>query len=145
MTRLTRWNPLWNWGPAPMLRLTPVNTAAASTNAYLPPMDIEETEDQYIVTLSVPGFSQDQLKISLDDDVLHIQGTLTNDTDGTEDVAGHKYHLRERCMNRFARSVHLPDGIDADQIQARYETGILTLAIPKPVEVPPRQIAIAVG
>ncbi len=142
MARLTRWHPLWDWNSHPMLRVATARSAAANPNAYLPPMDIEEKDEQYEVTLSVPGFHQDQLKISLDDDILHIQGTLTDDTDRAEETGSRTYHLRERHMNRFARALRLPDGIDAERIQARYATGVLTLTIPKPVEVLPKQITI---
>ncbi len=143
MTRLTRWNPLWDWGMPTMLRLA--TPEQATTNAYVPPMDIEEEETQYVVTLSVPGFSQDQLQISLDDDILQIQGLLMHEDEKQEEMASRKYHLRERRMNRFSRSLRLPVGIEADQITAKYETGVLNLTIPKPKEVLPRQIDIAVS
>ena len=143
MTRLTRWNPLWDWNMTPMLRLSTPSRAA--TNAYLPPMDIEEEEGQYLVTLSVPGFSQDQLEISLDDEVLHIQGSVTSENGSDEGVADRKYHLRERHMNRFSRSLRLPSGIEADKIGAKYDNGVLTLTIQKLEEVLPKQIEIAVS
>ena len=143
MTRLTRSNPFWDWNMTPMLRLA--TPSRATTDAYLPPMDIEEAEGQYVVTLSVPGFSQDQLEISLEDDVLHIQGSLASENASDEAVAGRKYHLRERHMNRFSRSLRLPAGTEADQIGAKYDNGVLILTIQKPQEVLPQQIEIAVG
>ncbi len=143
MARLTRWHPRWNWDMTPLFRLTAPSQTAFS--AYLPPMDIEEKDEQYVITLSVPGFSQDNLHIAVEDDVLHIEGSLTQDSQSEEDAKGRKYHLRERHMARFARSVRLPGGIDEDQIKAQYKTGVLTLVIPKPTESMSKQIEITAG
>ncbi len=143
MTRLTRWSPFWDWNMTPMLHsMTP---SRVSDDAYLPPMDIEEEEGQYVVTLSVPGYSQDHLKISLEEDVLQIQGALNSENESDETVAGRKYHLRERHMNRFSRSLRLPAGIEGEKVGAKYDKGVLTLTIQKPEEVLPKQIEIAMG
>ena len=143
MTRLMRWSPLWDWNMTPMLNS--VTTSRISNDAYLPPMDIEEEEGQFVVTLSVPGFSQDQLSISLEDDVLQIQGALNSENESDETVGGRKYHLPERHMNRFSRSLRLPAGIEGDKVRAKYGKGVLILTFRKPEEVLPKQIEIAVG
>ena len=98
-----------------------------------------------MVTLSVPGYSQDQLKVSLEDVVLQIQGALNSENESDETVAGRKVHLRERHMNRFSRSMRLPAGIEGDKVGAKYDKGVLTLTIPKPEEVLPKQIEIAMS
>ena len=140
MTRLTRWSPFWDWNMTPVLRSATASRPSAA--AYLPPMDIEEEEEQYLVTLSVPGYSQDQLEISLEDDVLQIQDALKSESDHDETVAGRKFHLRERHMNRPSRSLRLPAGLEGDKVGAKYDKGVLTLTIPKPKQVLPKQIEI---
>ena len=140
MTRMTRWSPFWDWNMTPVLRSAPAGRSSA--DAYLPPMDIEEEEGQYMVTLSVPGYSQDQLEISLEDDVLQIQGALKSENESAETVSGRKFHLRERHMNRFSRSLRLPAGIEGNKVGAKYDKGVLTLTVPKPEEVLPKQIEI---
>ncbi len=144
MTRMIKWRPVWDWSMTPTLRLSAPSQTTAS-RSYVPPMDIEEEEDRYVVTLSVPGFSQDNLQIELDDDVLQIRGSLASDSARAEEAAERKYRLRERHMNQFSRSLRLPAGIDASRISAKYETGILSVTIPKPEEVLPKQIRIAVS
>ena len=128
---------------APVLRSS---TPSRVTNgAYLPPMDIEEEEGQYVVTLSVSGYSLDQLKKSLEDDVLQIQGTLNSENESDETVAGRKFHLRECHMNRFSLSLRLPAGVEEDKVGANYDKGVLALTIQKPEEVLLKQIEIAMG
>ena len=140
---MTRWSPFWDWNMTPVLHSSTPNRT--SNDAYLPPMDIEEEEGQYVVTLSVPGYSQDHLKISLEEDVLQIQGALNSENESDETVGGRKYHLRERYVNQFSRSLRLPAGIDEDKVGAKYDKGILTLTIQKPEEVLPKQIEIAMS
>ena len=140
---MTRWSPFWDWNMTPVLHSSTPNRT--SNDAYLPPMNIEEEEGQYVVTLSVPGYSQDHLKISLEEDVLQIQGALNSENESDETVGGRKYHLRERHVNQFSRSLRLPAGIDEDKVGAKYDKGILTLTIQKPEEVLPKQIEIAMS
>ena len=140
MTRMTRWSPFWDWNMTPVLRSEPASRSSA--DAYLPPIDIEEEEGRYVVTLSVPGYRQDQLEISLEVDVLQIQGALKSENEGAEAVSGRKFHLRERHMNRFSSSLRLLAGIEGNKVGAKYDKGVLTLTIPKPEEVLPKQIEV---
>lgn len=146
MARLTRWNPYWD--AFPLLRLAErmaVAPGGVASDVYMPPMDIEEQEDQYVVTLSVPGYTKEQLNISVDDNVLHIQGALSQEHEGGNDREGHKYHLRERRMDQFSRSLRLSKNVVIDRISASYDAGVLTLNIPKSEEVLPRKISIGVS
>lgn len=148
MVKLTRYNPYWH--AASLFRMADqwlAQPARAGTvpDAYLPPMDIEETPERYVVSLSAPGYRQDQLSISVEDDHLHIRGSQTEDNENDEANQNRKFHLRERRMKRFARSLRLPQGVATDDIQAQYAAGVLTLNIPKPAEVQPKQIEIQVN
>lgn len=146
MVKLTRYNPYWH--AASLFRMADqllAQRAGAVPDAYLPPMDIEETSELYVVSLSAPGYQQEQLSISVEDDQLHIRGSQTEDNENDEANQNRKFHLRERRMQRFARTLRLPQGVATDNIQAQYEAGVLTLTIPKPAEAQPKQIEIKVN
>jgi HSP20 family protein len=101
------------------------------------PLDVIETEDEFIVKASLPGIDPDELDISLTDNVLTIKGEIK--VEEAEDV---RYHLRERRFGMFQRSISLPVPVNADKVEAVYEHGVLTLHIPKAEEVKPKHISI---
>ncbi len=108
-----------------------------SATAWMLPLDVIETEDEFIVKASLPGINPDELDISLTDNVLTIKGEIKVEDD--EDV---RYHLRERRFGMFQRSISLPVPVNADKVEAVYENGVLTLHIPKAEEVKPKHISI---
>jgi len=101
-------------------------------------LDAVETEDNYIIKASIPGVNPDDLDITLEEDVLTIKGETKVD----ETVKEADFHLRERRYGAFSRSVRFPVAVDADAVEATYEHGVLTLAVPKAEAVKPRRIAV---
>ncbi len=108
-----------------------------SATAWMLPLDVIETEDEFIVKASIPGIHPDELDISLTDNVLTIKGEIK--VEEAEDV---RYHLRERRFGMFQRSISLPVPVNSDKVEAVYENGVLTLHIPKAEEVKPKHISI---
>ncbi len=108
-----------------------------SATAWMLPLDVIETEDEFIVKASIPGISPDELDISLTDNVLTIKGEIKEEE--AEEV---RYHLRERRFGMFQRSISLPVPVKSDKVEAVYENGVLTLHIPKVEEVKPKHISI---
>ena len=108
-----------------------------SETAWMLPLDVIETEDEFIVKASIPGISPDELNINLTDNVLTIMGEIK--VEEAEDV---RYHLRERRFGMFQRSISLPVPVNSDKVEAVYENGVLTLHIPKVEEVKPKHISI---
>ena len=108
-----------------------------SETAWMLPLDVIETEDEFIVKASIPGISPDELNINLTDNVLTIMGEIK--VEEAEDV---RYHLRERRFGMFQRSFSLPVPVNSDKVEAVYENGVLTLHIPKVEEVKPKHISI---
>jgi HSP20 family protein len=102
------------------------------------PLDVTETVDQFQIVASVPGMNIDDLDITFADNVLTIRGEYKFE----EEVEGTKYHIRERRVGSFARSINLPVMVNADEIDADYTDGVLTLTVPKAEEVKPRRIQI---
>ena len=108
-----------------------------SETAWMLPLDVIETEDEFIVKASIPGISPDELDINLTDNVLTIMGEIK--VEEAEDV---RYHLRERRFGMFQRSISLPVPVNSDKVEAVYENGVLTLHIPKVEEVKTKHISI---
>jgi HSP20 family protein len=104
-------------------------------------VDLTEDKDEFIVKASVPGINPDDLDVSYSDDTLTIKGEIKEDNTVKEG----QYHLRERRYGSFMRSVTLPTKIKGDAIEASYQSGVLTLRLPKAEEVKPKRIAIKVG
>jgi HSP20 family protein len=105
------------------------------------PLDVAETEDEYVVKASIPGIKPDDLEITYSGKTLTIKGEFKAEEE-REDV---HFHLRERRYGAFARSLALPAAVKSDAIEAKYESGVLTLKLPKSEEVKPKKIAVRVA
>ena len=116
--------------------------AWGSYSAKVPAVDIEETADEFVIKAELPGFSEDDVKISIDKHVLHISGEI-NENEKEKD--GRKFLIRERRHESFERSFSLPDGIDESAISAEFRNGILTVTMPKTPEEKPRSIEVKIS
>lgn len=101
-------------------------------------LDVVENDEEFIVRASLPGINPDDLEITFSDNKLTIKGEVTEE----EELEEARYHLRERRYGSFSRSIKLPSGIEADKIEAHYESGVLNLHLPKVEEVKPKKISI---
>jgi HSP20 family protein len=113
-----------------------------STEAsWVPPVDILEDAEAIRIMAEVPGVNPSDVKISLENNVLRIQGAKQQvSQERTERV--HRY---ERTFGTFERSFTLPATVDASGIKAAYEHGILTVTLPKAEKAKPRQIEVQVA
>lgn len=103
-----------------------------------PSTDISETEDSFEVRAELPGVSKDDVQISVKDNLLTIKGEKRKEeVDDTNN-----YKRIERRYGTFERNFTLPPKVDADNINASFKDGVLTLSIPKPEEVKPKEIPI---
>jgi len=112
--------------------------ASGTTRRWVPAMDLVETEDQLVLRADLPGLGRDDVEIEVKDGVLTVSGERNA---GNEERAEGHYRI-ERSFGRFARSLTLPDGIDADRISADFDDGVLEVRIPKPAERKPHRVAI---
>ncbi|HSF82717.1 MAG TPA: Hsp20/alpha crystallin family protein [Anaerolineales bacterium] len=101
-------------------------------------LDVSETEGEYTVKASIPGIDPDDLDITFTGKTLTIKGEHKEE-ETKEDT---HYHLRERRYGSFSRSVTLPASVEAENIEARYDAGVLTLRLPKTEEVKPKRISV---
>ncbi|MGZ5977943.1 MAG: Hsp20/alpha crystallin family protein [Isosphaeraceae bacterium] len=106
--------------------------------AALLPLDIAETEDEFIVKASLPGVRPEDVHITAHGDTLTIRGEMKAE----EEKKGEHYHLRELRQGHFQRTVTLSTPISADKAQAQFENGVLTLKLPKAEEAKPKEIKI---
>ncbi len=103
-------------------------------------LDMSETTDEMVVKASVPGVKPEDLKITLSGDVLTISAETKAETEKKDAT----YHLKERRYGKFSRSLTLPTAVKADQVKAEFETGVVTLTLPKEEEVRPKTIQVKV-
>ena len=109
-----------------------LNNAQGHTN--VPAVNVKEDENHFHIEVSAPGFKKEDFKVELDQDVLTIATEREENSEQDE-----PYVKREFRYNAFRRSFRLPENVvDSDGIEARYEAGILHLALPKREEVKPK-------
>lgn len=114
---------------------------AERSNRWAPAADLVETDDAYEVTLEIPGFDRDDLEVTVDQGVLALTGRRTAD----HDQEGRTYHLRERVTGQFRRAFSLPNSVNAEDVSATYEQGVLRVHLPKQPEAKTRKIEVDVG
>ncbi len=121
---------------------TPTRPATVgSTRRWIPAMDLVEEGDHYVLRADLPGLSEQDVHIELESDVLTISGE--RQADRAEEKGG--YRRVERAYGSFSRSLTLPEGIDPAAVHAQFERGVLEIRIPKPEQIKPRKVTIAVG
>jgi len=128
----------------------PDGTAAGSPNGnadpvptWVPAVDVEERADAIRLAVEVPGVDPNALTVAVDGRVLTVSGERPFAR--PEGDTGKSAYRVERRYGPFARRLTLPETVDLDRIQARYEHGVLHLELPKRPEAQPRRIAIATG
>jgi HSP20 family protein len=92
-----------------------------------PSVDVKETEGEIVVTADLPGIDEKDITLTLKDGVLAIRGEKTAERKEEQE----NYHMMERSYGSFQRSIRLPDTIDEDQVEARFEKGVLTVTLKK--------------
>ena len=108
---------------------------------WLPPMDLDETADHYMLRADLPGLSDEDVHVQLQDSVLTISGERRAEHEAQQEG----YHRLERAFGAFSRSLTLPDGVDPDSVQAHFDRGVLEIRIPKPEQRKPRNVQITLG
>ena len=121
-------------------QLWPREDGGSITGAWSPPVDVFEEKDSLRIMAELPGVKADEVKISLENNVLTIRGEKKQ----TAEEHTERVHRYERCYGVFERSFTVPTTIDADHIKAAYEDGVLTLTLPKVEKAKPRQISVEV-
>jgi HSP20 family protein len=119
----------------------PQGSGRAETTAWAPALDISERKDAYLVTVELPGVDAEDLEITLEDGLLTIQGERPFAHDSSEQ----QFHRVERRYGAFRRSITLPAQVQAEQIEASFENGVLQIVVPKMEEAKPKRIQVRPG
>jgi HSP20 family protein len=90
-------------------------------------MNVSETQNELRITAELPGVSEQDIDISLEDDMLTIRGEKKFERKDEKE----NFHFVECSYGTFQRSVRLPYQVNPDQVQARFENGVLTVTVPK--------------
>lgn len=105
-----------------------------------PAVDIVENENDFVVNVELPGVSKQDVKITVQDDVLMIKGEKKFE----KEKKGDAYHRVERSYGVFHRSFTLPATVKSERIEASHENGILRIVLPKAEEAKPKEIDVKV-
>jgi HSP20 family protein len=116
-------------------------TSSAATADWVPPTDIEEYADRFVLKLDVPGVNVNAIEMTLDRGVLSISGEREQDA-VAKDVERRRV---ERLHGRFHRRFTLPETVDATNVRASGRNGILEVVIPKQPKAQPRRIEVTVS
>ncbi len=121
---------------------TPTSANGQSAHRrWLPAMDLVETEGEFVLRVDLPGLTEKDVNIELDDNVLTVSGERKAEHEERKEG----YYRVERASGSFRRSLTLPEGVDAEAIKAQVDSGVLEIRIPKPEQRKPHKVAISVG
>jgi HSP20 family protein len=119
----------------------PGNGGQTALRRWLPAMDVLETDDHFVLRADLPGLSEKDVNIELEDNVLTVSG----ERKAEHEQRNEGYYRVERASGSFSRSLTLPEGVEADGIQANFDSGVLEVRIPKPAQHKPRKVQISLG
>jgi len=108
---------------------------------WVPAMDLVEADDHFVLKADLPGLAEDDVAIEVQDNVLTISGSREAEHERKEKG----WYRLERSYGTFSRSLTLPDGVDAEKVEANFDRGVLEIRVPKPEARKPRRISIGGG
>jgi HSP20 family protein len=111
------------------------------TAAWTPAVDVFEDKDAVKIIAELPGVRPDEVKLSIENNILTLRGEKKQVAEETTE----RVHRYERSYGMFERSFALPNTVDADRVEARFENGLLTIQLPKEERARPREIQVKVS
>jgi HSP20 family protein len=107
---------------------------------WIPVIDIEEDNENFIVKAELPGLKREDVKISVRGNLLTISGERKQE----EETKNKTYHRVERSYGKFSRTISLPSEVDMNKIKAVYKDGVLIITLPKPETLKPKEIEVEI-
>jgi len=143
---LQRWDPLFDFRRRHYIADRtrhgfPQTVDAVGPKRWSIALDAVEEDEKLVVRASLPGVDPDEIKVTIEDGVLTIDGETKVD----DEAKVGNYLIRERRAGSFHRSVRLPDSVDVDQAEANYDEGVLTVAFPKAESKRAKQLTVTSG
>lgn len=151
MNAITRWDPFKEldelhgrlstlFGRAPV-RKEGGKEEAMTIAEWAPLVDISEDDKEYLIKVELPEIKKEDVKITVQDDVLTISGVRTFE----KEDKGKKYHRVERAYGSFARSFTVPDDADAAKVSADFKDGVLKVRLGKAEQAKPKSIEVKIA
>jgi HSP20 family protein len=106
--------------------------------SVLPAVDIRETDNEYLMEVELPGLTEKDVEVKLDNSLL----TISSKKEEKKEERKNGYVLRERSSRHFSRSFVLPEGVDREKIGAEFKNGVLSLSFPKVPAAQPKTIEV---
>src|SRR4029450_9975399 len=108
---------------------------------FMPAVDIEETDAEFIVKADLPEVKKEEIKVHVQEGVLTIEGERKQQ----KEERGKRFHKIEREYGRFVRRFALPTEVNSEKVRAEFKDGVLSVALPKAPAVTPKMIDVKVG
>ncbi len=121
----------------------PADWGGVARGFLAPTIDVAETDAQITVTVELPGVAEEDMHLSLVDNILTIQGEKK--AEETKEDEGKKYRHVERSYGSFQRSIPLAFRADVDSVKASFKDGVLKITVPKPAGAEPKSSRIPIG
>ena len=146
----TRWSPLKDREELESRLATIIGLREATGNGgkealtvaeWSPLVDIMEDEKQFLIRAELPDMKKEQVKLTVENDVLTISGERKYEKETT----GHKHHRIERAYGSFMRSFSLPENTDGSKMSADYKDGMLTVRLPKSEKAKSKAVEVKVA
>lgn len=115
----------------------------APTAGWTPVVNVEESPEALILTAEIPGLTEDEVKVELENNILTIHGEKREEREEGDEERN--YHVWERRFGSFHRAFTLPRSVLDDEIDATFENGLLRVRMPKSGEAKGRRIEIRKG
>jgi HSP20 family protein len=119
----------------------PNGGTGGAARRWIPAMDLLETDEDFVLRADLPGMTESDVNIELEDNVL----TLSGERKAEHEDKREGFHRIERAFGSFSRSLTLPKGVDPETVSASFDQGVLEVRIPKPEQRKPRKISISAG
>jgi HSP20 family protein len=121
-----------------LLRNLNSENETVSAARFVPPVDIYEDEKKVVLKLEVPGVEEKDLQVSVENQTLTVRGERKFESEEKEE----NFHRIERRYGSFYRSFTLPTTVDTENVDAKYNAGVLRVELTKKAEAQPRQIKV---
>jgi len=144
---ITRWDPfrevvaLQNRLNSVFGNLNPESDSPLTTGSFVPAVDVYEDEKKVVLKLEVPGIEEKDLDVRVENHTLTVKGERKFEKEEKEE----NFHRIERRYGSFYRAFTLPSTVDTENVDAKYENGVLKLELKKKPEAQPKQIKVNVG
>ena len=108
---------------------------------FAPPMDIEETEHEYLLKADLPEVKKEDVKVGIQNGVLSVEGERKQE----KEEQNKTYHRVERVYGKFVRRMAVPTDVDEQKVGAEFKNGVLTVRLPKSAAAKPKTIDVKVA